>query len=197
LEHHPLDAGESLRGRDSSPERGDVRAVAGGILAHLDAAQNLTSWLIGKEHDAQDVVQESYLRAMRSIGTFRGGDHRSWILAIVRNACFDWLRRNKVSPIDDVGDDLPVAATGEEADPAAILGRAEDIERIRDAIGQLPPGIREAVVLREMEGLSYKEIAAVTGVPIGTVMSRLARARRRLAQLLSGDCEPARGKAEE
>jgi len=164
--------------------------AAGGeqaLLAHLDAAHNLASWLIGNPHDAQDIVQEAYLRAVRSLAAYRGGDLRSWVLTIVRNACFDWLRRDKRSPFDETGDDVPEAATDERTDPIRILERAEDIWRIREAITHLPPGIREALVLREMEGMSYKEIATITAVPIGTVMSRLARGRRDLARLLSAD----------
>jgi RNA polymerase sigma factor (sigma-70 family) len=165
----------------------DAAQFAQAVLAHLDAAHNLASWLIGNPHDAQDVVQEAYLRAIRSSTAYRGGDLRLWILAIVRNACFDWLRRDKRSPFDDASDDSSDPGTGDEADPARILERAEDAQRVQEAITLLPVGIRETLVLREMEGMSYKEIAAVTGMPIGTVMSRLARGRRGLARLLSGD----------
>jgi RNA polymerase sigma-70 factor (ECF subfamily) len=182
-----LDAHRPMIGRDGLSVSSDVQNVASGVLAHLDAAYNLASWLVGSEHDAQDIVQEAYLRAMRSVATFRGGDQRSWILTIVRNACFDWLRRDKASPFDELDDQASLDVSGPEADPSQILQRAEDVQRVRAAIAQLPPAIREAVVLRELEGLSYKEIAAVTGVPMGTVMSRLARARGRLAQLLSND----------
>ena len=134
---------------------------------------------------------------MKSIATFRGGDERPWLLAIVRNACFDFLRRDKASPFDDLGEDVQMSPTSDEIDPSRIMQRAEDIQQVREAIAQLPVGIRETVVLREMEGLSYKEIAAVTGLPMGTIMSRLARARRRLAQLLSTDSKPVGETAED
>jgi RNA polymerase sigma-70 factor (ECF subfamily) len=173
-----LDAWGQLNGRDGPP------AGAGGLLAHLDSAYNLASWLVRDQHDAQDIVQDAYLRAVKSIGTFRGGDQRAWMLSIVRNACFDFLRRDKASPFDDLGEDVGASATSEEIEPSRVLERAEDVQLVRDAIAQLPVGIREVVVLRELEGLSYREIAAVTGVPMGTVMSRLARARRRLAEIL-------------
>jgi RNA polymerase sigma-70 factor (ECF subfamily) len=182
-----LDARPGLNERRDFHDLGDPQRFEQALLAHLDAAHNLASWLTGNPHDAQDIVQEAYLRAMRSLPTYRGGDLRSWILTIVRNACFDLLRRDKRSLFDETGDDFPQAATDDDADPARILERAEDVGRIQEAITQLPPGIREALVLREMEGMSYKEIATVTGVPIGTVMSRLARGRRGLARLLSGE----------
>ncbi len=182
-----MDAPRRLNDGAGFPQIGDAAGFAQAVLAHLDAAHNLASWLIGNSHDAQDVVQEAYLRAIRSSTAYRGGDLRSWILAIVRNACFDRLRRDKRSPFDDAGDDLSDPGTGDEADPARILERAEDAVRVREAISQLPAGIREVLVLREMEGMSYKEIATVTGTPIGTVMSRLVRGRRGVARLLSGD----------
>jgi RNA polymerase sigma-70 factor (ECF subfamily) len=192
-----LDSGRPVDRGDNRAHSDDVRSVASDILAHLDAAYNLARWLVGGEHDAQDIVQEAYLRALRSVATFRGGDTRAWILAIVRNACFDWLRRDKSCLFDEMADDRAIAATGEEADPSQILERAEDVGRIQQAIAQLPAESRQMIVLREMEGLSYKEIAAVTGVPIGTVMSRLARARRRLAQLLSHEGKEFAEEAEE
>ena len=176
-----MDAWGRLNGRDEAP------AGAGGLLAHLDSAYNLASWLVRDQHDAQDIVQDAYLRAVKSIGTFRGGDQRAWMLAIVRNACFDFLRRDKASPFDDLGEEGTKLAASDVVDPAMVLERAEDIQLVRDAIAQLPVGIREVVILREMEGMSYKEIAEVTGVPMGTVMSRLARARRRLAEMLVGE----------
>jgi RNA polymerase sigma factor (sigma-70 family) len=182
-----LDAPRPLNEMPVGPALGDPAGIAQAILAHLDAAHNLAAWLIGNPHDAQDIVQEACLRAVRSSSSFRGGDSRSWLLAIVRNACFDWLRRDKRSPFQETSDNGPDPTTASEADPAKILERAEDVTRLQQAILQLPPGIRETIVLREMEGLSYKEIATVTGMPIGTVMSRLARGRRGLARSLSGE----------
>lgn len=167
------------------------------IVAHLDAAYNLASWLIGNGDEARDIVQEVCMRALRSRGEYRGGDLRSWVLAIVRNACFDWLRRDKRKPFDETEDGFADGETSDAADPEKILERAEDIARVRDAIAQLPTVIREAVVLREMEGMSYKEIATLTEVPIGTVMSRLSRGRRGLARILSGDGPDGATKARE
>ena len=166
-------------------ETGEVAKTADEILAHLDSAYNLARWLVGRDADAQDVVQEAYLRALRSIATYRGGGTRGWILAIVRNTCFDWLRKGKASQTDDAGaEEQEMAAADDEADPSYILQRAEDIGEVRRAVEGLPAEFRQVVVLREMEGLSYKEIAAVTAVPIGTVMSRLSRARRQLQGFL-------------
>ncbi|MGA3066007.1 MAG: sigma-70 family RNA polymerase sigma factor [Tepidisphaeraceae bacterium] len=184
-----MDASSPADRKNPPAHRGDARRVAVDILAHLDSAHNLASWLVGNEHEAQDIVQEAYLRAIRSTSTYRGGDLRSWILAIVRNACFDSLRRGKAHPMDDLSDDPQISADDDQSDPAKILQRAENVREIQSAISQLSAPLREVVVLREMEGLSYKEIAAVVGFPIGTVMSRLARARWRLAQLLSGETQ--------
>jgi RNA polymerase sigma-70 factor (ECF subfamily) len=162
-------------------------AVAAAVLPHLDAAFNLARWLTRDEHDAADVVQEAYLRAAGAADTFRGGGGaKAWLLAIVRNAAFDSLRRDKRRQHEELVDDAPMTSADAEAcDPQAILLRAANAERVRSAIEQLPAGIREVIVLREMEEMSYKEIAAVVGAPIGTVMSRLARGRRRLQELLS------------
>jgi RNA polymerase sigma-70 factor (ECF subfamily) len=173
------------RGHDDT-QSGDARKTADEILAHLDSAYNLARWIVGRDGDAQDVVQEAYLRALRSTATYRGGGTRGWILAIVRNTCFDWLRKARAGPATDAdADEQHLAADDGEFDPSRILQRAEDVREVRRAVEALPAEFRQAVVLREMEGLSYKEIAAVTGVPVGTVMSRLARARRRLAEVLS------------
>lgn len=155
------------------------------ILPHLDAAYNLARWLAGNETDARDVVQESCLRAFKSFSRFRGGDARSWLLTIVRNAAYTALRKRGAreqfldSEILD-----SVADTGPSAEQ--ILERAANIEAVRAAIAQLPADYREVIVLREMENFSYKEIADMVGLPIGTVMSRLARGRRALQEFLVG-----------
>jgi RNA polymerase sigma-70 factor (ECF subfamily) len=157
------------------------------ILDHLDAGYNLARWLMRNEADAEDVVQEASMKAFRAFDTFHGGDFRTWFLAIVRNTSFTKLRRNRRS---QGGGDLSldegaeIAADGEVYDPAAIAIRAADADVVRRAIDALPMVLREAVVLREMEGLSYKEIGKIAGVPIGTVMSRLARGRTQLQALL-------------
>ena len=156
------------------------------VLPHLDAAYNLARWLAGDPDDAQDLVQEAYLRALRGFGAFHGGDPRCWVLTIVRNTCYTWLRRSRGPdapvPLDE---ELHAVESAEPGPDAALLRHAEGA-MVREAIEQLPPEFREAIVLRELEGLSYKQIAEVTHLPIGTVMSRLARARLRLQQALTG-----------
>jgi RNA polymerase sigma-70 factor (ECF subfamily) len=156
----------------------------------LGAAYNLARWLTRNEHDAEDVVQEALLRALRFFDGFRGGDTRSWVLTVVRHTCYTWLQRNR--PLALVSD-FDVEALGLESDapdPEAMLQQEADSERLRRGLEQLPLEFREVLVLRELEGLSYKEIAKVTNVPLGTVMSRLSRARDRLhACLTRGDKE--------
>jgi RNA polymerase sigma factor (sigma-70 family) len=150
------------------------------FLPHLPAAYNLARWLTHNGDDADDVVQESYLRAFRSFGGFRGGDGRAWFLAVVRNTCLTWLQRNRppgpTVPFDETRHNRPTE------NAASTDGR----ELLQKALADLPAEFREAVVLREMEGLSYKEVAAVTGVPIGTVMSRLSRGRNLLREMMAG-----------
>ena len=154
------------------------------ILAHLDSAHNLAHWLTRNDQDAQDVVQEAMLRAFKSFGTFRGGDGRAWLLAIVRNTCFSWLRANR--NLTETLDDAPETEADAGAfDPQTIAARAADARQVRDAIAQLPLALRETLVLREMEDMSYKEVARITGSPVGTVMSRLSRARRQLYEILA------------
>jgi RNA polymerase sigma-70 factor (ECF subfamily) len=155
------------------------------ILPHLDAAYNLARWLTRDEQDAADVVQEASLRAWQFFGGFRGGDGRAWLLAVVRNTCYTWLEHNRArepaATFDEEEHSAPAAAAGPEAD----LLRQEDREMLGQALDELPAEFREVIVLRELEGLSYKEIAAVTSCPLGTVMSRLARARERLERALA------------
>jgi RNA polymerase sigma-70 factor (ECF subfamily) len=149
-------------------------------LPHLDAAYNLARWMTRDPSDAADVVQEAMLRALRFFGSFRGGSGKSWLLAIVRNTAIDWMRSNRpmqlsLAPGDDGDPFENIPAEGD--DPEAALIRVGDRQQLDRLIAALPAEFRECLVLREMEELSYKEIAAVTGVPIGTVMSRLSRAR--------------------
>jgi RNA polymerase sigma-70 factor (ECF subfamily) len=164
--------------------QGDVERFERVVLPFLDDAYTLARYLLRDEHDAQDVVQEAALRALRYFDGYSGGDARAWLLAIVRNCALNWRRRNRVDertvPFVDAAE-LSIS-DGQEADAAAI--ESSERNRVHRAIDALPVEFREVVVLREVQDLSYKEISDVLGVPIGTVMSRLARARRRLASLL-------------
>jgi RNA polymerase sigma-70 factor (ECF subfamily) len=148
------------------------------FLPHLSAAYNLARWLTRDGHDAEDVVQESYLRAFRSFDSFRGGDGRAWFLAVVRNTSVTWLQRSRRAkstiPFDE-------ALHGQTDGPPP----SDDKVALRRALEDLPAEFREAIVLRDLEGLSYKEVAEVLGVPIGTIMSRLSRGRSVLRQTLS------------
>ncbi|HEX7652253.1 MAG TPA: sigma-70 family RNA polymerase sigma factor [Verrucomicrobiae bacterium] len=149
------------------------------VLPHLDAAYNLARWLAGNDHDAADIAQEAYVRAYRFIDSHRGGDARAWLLAIVRNTAFSWLKKNRPAAVITISDEeLRELEAPVSAGPVAGV----DAAALRAALAALPLEFREAIVLRELEGLSYKEIAEVAGVPVGTVMSRLARARRQLQQ---------------
>ena len=155
------------------------------MLPHLRAAYNSAYWLLRNQDDAEDVVQEAYLRAFRFFAGYHGGDSRAWLLKIVRNTCYNWLQQNRsrelAEPINDEIDLIESLAP----DPEAFLIQSEDSEALRGALNDLPIEFREIVVLREFEDLSYKEIATIADIPIGTVMSRLARARKRLQQQLA------------
>lgn len=157
------------------------------VLPHLDAAHNLARWLMRNDEDAQDAVQESCMKALRSFHALRGSDFRPWFLAIVRNTCFTCLNRRTgaqgAAAEQSLDSGMEVAADL-TCDPQAIAIRAADAEFVRHAIDQLSAVLKEAIILREMEGLSYKEIGRITGVPIGTVMSRLARGRTQLQAIL-------------
>lgn len=155
------------------------------ILPHLDAAYNLARWLMRNEDEAADAVQDACLRALRFIGGFRGGDGRVWLLAIVRNACYSRLKRGARRELETEFDDEVHSLETEAANPDDLLERSRDSETLGRALEELPEAFREIVVMRELEGMAYKEIAEVAGVPIGTVMSRLARARKRLQQALT------------
>ncbi|WP_174641890.1 RNA polymerase sigma factor, partial [Paraburkholderia ribeironis] len=151
-------------------------------LPHLDAAYNLARWLCGNTSDAEDVVQEAFMRAFRFFDTFRGDSARAWLLAIVRRTWYtEWRRRgpsHDMLEFDDTMDDATFdgwSAGG--ADPQALLIRDEDTKRVHEALAQLPVEYREVLILRELEEMGYREIAAVADLPIGTVMSRLARGR--------------------
>jgi RNA polymerase sigma-70 factor, ECF subfamily len=158
------------------------------VLVHLDAAYNLARWLTGSDHDAQDVVQDACVRAFRAFDQFRGDSARAWLLTIVRNTSFS-MKSGRKSTLEL--NEEAHETVDEELDPQLIALRAADAQRVRNAIEQLPDDLRSAIVLREMEELSYKDIAGVLGVPIGTVMSRLSRGREKLAAMLA-DREPVR-----
>ena len=159
---------------------------AASVLPHLDAAYNLARWLVRDAHDAQDVVQDALVRALRHFDGFRGGDPRPWLLAIVRNAAFAWLGSRRPGEVEVPDDELDAAlAVGAPpSDPESLAIRRAERREIDAAIAALPIAFREAVVLRELEELSYRDIARITDVPIGTVMSRLSRARHLLAVAL-------------
>ena len=137
------------------------------ILPHLGAAYNLARWLTRSAHDADDVVQEAYLRAYQFFDGFHGGDGRAWLLRIVRNTCYTWLEKNRGAPAGGRFDETKHSPGRPDAAPDAPLVAGEDRELLRQALAELPDEFREAIVLRELEGLSYKEIAAVTGAPSG------------------------------
>ena len=153
-------------------------------LPHLDAAYNLARWLTRHDQDAEDVVQEAYLRAYRFFGSFHGEAGRAWLLQIVRNTCHTWLARNRPSGGGSAPAQVLVDLPGPESNPHVALERSEDRQQLMQAVAGLPVEFREVIVLRELEDMSYKEIARIAGVPLGTVMSRLARGRERLHGIL-------------
>lgn len=161
------------------------------VLPHLDAAYNFARWLVRNDAAAQDIVQESCLRALKGLERFRGGNARAWLLTIVRHESYDWLKgqgRPMVSLDDE--DHLSVAdnlALAHHDTPEAALGKIQDSSALNAALEDLPEGYREVLILKELEEMSYKEIADVTGVPLGTVMSRLSRGRALLKEKLRGD----------
>jgi RNA polymerase sigma factor (sigma-70 family) len=164
------------------------------VLPYLGDAYALARWLTGDRADAEDVVQEACLRALRGIGGFAGTNARAWLLTIVRHAAYTWLGKNRsasllvVEDLEAVEQQSAAAAFAQDAQtPEAALIAKADAQRLESAIAELPVPFRETLVLRDVQGLDYKEIAEVTKVPIGTVMSRLARARRRLIERIATD----------
>lgn len=160
-------------------------------MPHLDAAYGLARWLVRHDQDAEDVVQEAFLRALQFFRGFQGDSARAWLLQIVRNTCYTWLARHRAAPAAtsaEMLEDVPAI----ETTPEAQFALKEDRQLLMRAIAALPVEFREAIVLRELEGLSYKEIARIAEIPLGTVMSRLARAREQLHELLGqqaqGEC---------
>jgi RNA polymerase sigma-70 factor (ECF subfamily) len=160
------------------------------VLPHLDAAYNLARWLAGNDQDAQDVAQEASLRAFKYFGGFRGDNARTWLLSIVRNAFYTWLRKNRPPEKTVEIDDETLDIEDLSASVAASNVQFADADAVRRAIAELPLEFREIVILREMEGFSYKEIAELAELPMGTVMSRLARARKLLQKSLAAAFNP-------
>ena len=156
------------------------------VLPHLDAAFNLARWLTRNDADAEDVVQEAYLRAFRFFGGFHGEDGRAWLLGIVRNTSYTWMQRNRSPELNMPLDDEPHEVEGDDLNPEELLLQKADAQTLRQAVEELPLEFREVLVLRELDEMSYKQIAAVADLPLGTVMSRLARARKRLQHILVG-----------
>ena len=150
------------------------------ILPHLNAAYNLARWLVRNKTEAEDLVQEACLRAWRSFAGFRGGDGRSWLLTIVRNTCYTWLRESRRQGLAVEFNEELHSEDIEAPEAERLLIERSSRETLEKVLLELPVEFREAIVLRELEGLSYKEISEIANVPVGTVMSRLARARARL-----------------
>jgi len=155
------------------------------VMPHLDAAYNLARWLMRNQQDAQDVSQEAYLRAFRFFPGFRGGDARAWLMKIVRNTCYSWLQANR--PLQDATefDENFFPPDSRAPNPEEVVLQSGSDALVRKALESLPANFREVLVLRELEGMSYREIAEITGMPAGTVMSSLSRARDRLRQVLT------------
>src|ERR1700719_1274474 len=165
------------------------------VLPHLDAAFNYARWLTKSDADAEDVVQDAAMRAVRFFSSLRNDDARAWLLTIVRRTWYARFSKVGRAELLTVFDEMKDKRVDEELDPEALVIQRQTVERVQQALGQLPVDFREVIVLRELEGMSYKEIAAVIGASIGTVMSRLARGRERLLALL--DPEPTIGGAGE
>src|ERR1700746_3554155 len=177
--HHIRNAAAAIDVRDSISGFDDNALFAGVVMPHLDAAYNLAYWLTRNRTDAEDVVQDASLRAFRGIRGFVGGSARAWVLRIVRNTAYSWLHKNHPSAVITV-EDLDKPSDPDAKTPEAAVIANADAEHLRAAIAALPTPFRETLVLRDIEGLDYREIAQATEVPIGTVMSRLARARSML-----------------
>src|SRR5229473_8271200 len=172
--------------QEQASSQGELASFEEVMLPHLDAAHNLAKWLLRNEQDAQDVVQEAYLRAFKSFGGFHGSNGRAWLLTIVRNTSYTLLKKNRAVDLTTTFDEEVHASGDESASPAIIVEHAEDAELVTKAMDELPAEFREILVLRHQEGLSYKEIADIAQIPPGTVMSRLARARGKLKEYLQG-----------
>lgn len=155
------------------------------MLPHLDAAKNLARWLLRNDRDAEDVVQEAYLRAFKSFAGFHGSNGRAWLLTIVRNTSYTFLKKSRAADCNTTFDEQIHASDYESPSPATILEHSENAELVRQAMDELPAEFREILILRHLEGCSYKEIAEIAQLAPGTVMSRLARARVKLRECLA------------
>ena len=181
------DVSDSLSGLDDNARFRNI------VMPHIDEAYRLAHWLTGNRTDAEDVVQDASMRAFRAIRNYAGGSARSWVLSIVRNTAYSWLHKNRPAAVVTVEDlevvELEQASPGDRDgdNPEAALIAKADADQLRSAIAALPTAFRETLVLRDIEGLDYREIAQATEVPIGTVMSRLARARHRLIATLTSE----------
>lgn len=183
------EAAHNTQFQPSTSEYGKLQYGMAQLASHLDAAYNLARWLVRNETDAEDVVHDAYVRAFRYLHALREGESRPWLLAIVRNACYDRLRRGQV--LSESAENIDSWETGTPT-PESILSRKRDAEALHDAVERLPSDLREVLILREWERMSYKDIAQVTGVPSGTVMSRLSRARQQLQQSFGSRLEVGR-----
>jgi RNA polymerase sigma-70 factor (ECF subfamily) len=172
------------RERTMVPAESMLRRFEQTVLPHLPAAYNLARWLTRNDHDAEDVVQEAYMRALRYFDAFHGGESRAWLLAIVRRTCYTWLQHNRGHELMTAFDEEIHGLDGEATNPETILLQRTNQLLLSQALEELPVEYREVIILREFEGMSYKEIATIADLPVGTVMSRLARARKRLQQAL-------------
>jgi len=172
-------------GEQEAAQEHELASFEETMLPHMDAAHNLAKWLLRNEQDAQDVVQEAYLRAFKSFGGFHGSNGRAWLLTIVRNTSYTLLKKNRAVDLTTTFDEEIHAFGHDSASPATILEHAEDAELIRGVMDKLPTEFREILTLRHQEGLSYKKIADIVKIPTGTVMSRLARARAKLKEYLA------------
>jgi RNA polymerase sigma factor (sigma-70 family) len=155
------------------------------VLPHLDAAYNFARWLTRNEQDAEDIVQEAYLRAFRFFPSFQGGDARAWLMKIVRNTCYTWLHANRRLRNAEEFDENFFPADPRSPNPEQVALQNDRSTLLRNALEELSPSFRELLILRELEGMTYREIADITGMPAGTVMSSLSRARRGLRQILA------------
>jgi RNA polymerase sigma-70 factor, ECF subfamily len=187
------DFSDSSCGVGNKIARGAVLALGGkdnlqrfeqAMMPHMDAAYNLARWLTRNEHDAQDIVQEAYLRAFKFFEGFHGLDARAWLLTTVRNTCYTWLERNRRNRNATSFDEEIHTVEEDAMNPSSLALKSGDIKMVRESLEELPEEFREIIVLRDLEELSYKQIAEVIKAPLGTVMSRLARARGKLKRIL-------------